>query len=59
VGSPLGALLTAPIAVIIAPTLTGFLVVTYGYPSMFTAAVVATLIGHGRYDVCKARELDY
>jgi sugar phosphate permease len=33
------------LATIIAPTLTGFLVVKYGYPSMFTAAVVATVIG--------------
>jgi sugar phosphate permease len=33
------------LATIIAPTLTGFLVVKYGYPSMFTAAVVATGIG--------------
>ncbi|MCT4477300.1 MFS transporter [Peribacillus frigoritolerans] len=33
------------LATIIAPTLTGFLVIKYGYPSMFTAAVVATLIG--------------
>ena len=33
------------IATILAPTLTGFLVASYGYPSMFTAAMVAALIG--------------
>ncbi len=32
-------------ATIIAPTLTGFLVVSYGYSSMFTAAAVASVIG--------------
>lgn len=32
-------------ATIIAPTLTGFLVVMYGYSSMFTAAAVAGLVG--------------
>ncbi|OMP66522.1 MFS transporter [Domibacillus epiphyticus] len=32
-------------ATIIAPTLTGFLVVSYGYPSMFVAAAVASVIG--------------
>ena len=33
------------IATVVAPTLTGFLVITYGYSSMFTAAAVATFIG--------------
>lgn len=33
------------IATIVAPTLTGALVASYGYPSMFTAAMVAALIG--------------
>lgn len=33
------------IATIVAPTLTGFLVGSYGYPSMFIAAVVAVVIG--------------
>ncbi|WP_313431339.1 MFS transporter [Siminovitchia terrae] len=32
-------------ATIIAPTLTGFLVISYGYSSMFTAAAVASVIG--------------
>lgn len=32
-------------ATIIAPTLTGFLVISYGYSSMFTAAAVAAVIG--------------
>jgi sugar phosphate permease len=32
-------------ATIIAPTLTGFLVVSYGYSSMFVAAAVASIIG--------------
>jgi len=33
------------IATVVAPTLTGALVAAYGYPSMFTAAMVAALIG--------------
>ncbi|MFJ8064739.1 MFS transporter [Psychrobacillus sp. NPDC096426] len=33
------------LATIIAPTLTGVLVINYGYPSMFIAAVVAVVIG--------------
>jgi len=33
------------IATIVAPTLTGFLVAHYGYTSMFTAAVVAVVVG--------------
>ncbi len=32
-------------ATIIAPTLTGFLVISFGYSSMFTAAAVASVIG--------------
>lgn len=32
-------------ATIIAPTLTGFLVVSFGYSSMFTAAAIASMIG--------------
>lgn len=33
------------IATIVAPTLTGFLVVSYGYSSMFVAAAIAAVIG--------------
>lgn len=33
------------IATVLAPTLTGFLVASYGYPSMFKAAMVAALVG--------------
>ena len=32
-------------ATIIAPTLTGYLVVAFGYSSMFTAAAIASAIG--------------
>src|SRR5690625_4555459 len=40
-------------ATIIAPTLTGFLVISFGYSSMFTAAAVAAVIGMAAMIVVK------